>query len=157
MGQVNVKVVARVSSLSALSFLGASIPLPSPVGSVALDSAPGYFAALAYGPMDGSLVCAIGHILSSMRAGYPLGLMHVPVTLLMASVGMITAVVSKRVGVVLGLIVGVSVNVMGALIVVPIFGWGILIVLVPWLAFASAVNASMAGFIFKAVERFGVV
>lgn len=147
------KLVAQIALLSALSGVGAFVPIPSPVGSIALDSAPGYFAALAYGPLSGALICAIGHVISAARAGYPLGVIHVLVMLLMAAVGALTALVSKRKGPALGLAVGVTINTMGAPLAVPIFGWGILPILLPLLFLASLVNAMLAGAAFKAIKR----
>lgn len=147
------KLAARIALLSALSGVGAFIPIPSPVGSVALDSAPGYFAALAYGPLSGALICAMGHAISATRAGYPLGVIHVPVALLMATVGAVTALVSKRKGPALGLATGVAINTMGAPLAVPIFGWGVLPILLPLLFLASLINAILAGAAFKAIKR----
>jgi uncharacterized membrane protein len=149
---------ARVGVLSALSAVGAMFPLPSPVGSVALDSFPGYFAALAFGPLEGALVAAIGHLLSAMRAGMPLGLLHiVAVAPLMAAVGVVTALVKRKLGVIPGLAAGVVVNVAGAPIAVPVFGWGILAVFVPLLTVASVVNAAVAGIVYRALVAAKVV
>ena len=51
--------VARIAALSA-SVVGSFIhPLPSLVPTVALDSAPGFFVALYFGPFDG--FCVTGH------------------------------------------------------------------------------------------------
>ena len=51
-----VKRIARVAILIALSGVGALIKIPSPTGTVALDSAPGYFTAVAFGPVEGMIV-----------------------------------------------------------------------------------------------------
>ena len=154
-GISNTIIVARMALLSALSGVGAFIPIPSPVGSIALDSAPGYFAALAYGALDGAGVCAIGHLLSAARAGYPLGTVHLLVALLMAVVGVAVATVSRRFGMIPGIVTGIAVNTAGAPLAVPVFGWGVLPILVPLLAVASSVNAVLAGLAFKATRKLG--
>lgn len=50
------KRIARVAILVALSAVGAFIKLPSPTGTVALDSAPGFVAAAAFGPGEGAKI-----------------------------------------------------------------------------------------------------
>ncbi|RLG60216.1 alpha-ribazole transporter [Candidatus Geothermarchaeota archaeon] len=150
-------VLARVGILSALSAVGAMIPVPSPVGSIALDSFPGFFAAIAYGPLEGALVCAVGHMASATRAGYPLGFIHVLVALLMMVVGIATAVISKKFGVIPGLIVGVLINTAGAPLAIPVFGFAILPILVPFLAIAAAFNAFLAGLVYGALRKRGIL
>lgn len=59
----------------ALAGVGALIKIPSPIGTIGLDSAPGYFSALAFQPVtEGSIVAAIGHLLSAGVVGFPLGI-----------------------------------------------------------------------------------
>lgn len=145
--------VSEIALFSALSGIGAMIPVPSPVGSVALDSFPGYFMALWRGSLSGALVCAIGHMLSALRAGFPLGYLHVPVALLMALVGAATAIVKRKMGVIAGLSTGISINTAGVVLAVPTMGWEILLVLTPILFVASLINAAIAGVIYEAIRR----
>ncbi|MGA3406539.1 MAG: ECF transporter S component, partial [Candidatus Bathyarchaeia archaeon] len=49
-----------------LSVVGSFIHLPGPVQTVAFDSAPGFFAALLYGPLDGAAVCGLGHLATAI-------------------------------------------------------------------------------------------
>jgi len=74
--------VARVAILVALSGVGAFIKIPSPTGTVALDAAPGYLAAVAFSPLEGGVVGALGHLISAATAGFPLGL---PIHLIIAA------------------------------------------------------------------------
>jgi uncharacterized membrane protein len=60
----------------ALSCVGALVKIPSPVGSIALDSSPGYFAAAYFNPLVGGLIGFLGHLASAATAGFPLGLWH---------------------------------------------------------------------------------
>lgn len=65
----------------AASALGGLAKFPSPVGSIALDSAPGYFLAAYVHPILGGLVGSVGHIASAATAGFPLGHVHIWVAL----------------------------------------------------------------------------
>ena len=51
--------MARIAILVALSGAGAFIKIPSPTGTVALDSAPGYLAAAVFSPLEGGIVGAL--------------------------------------------------------------------------------------------------
>ncbi|MEM1592562.1 MAG: ECF transporter S component [Candidatus Bathyarchaeia archaeon] len=145
--------IAEVAIFSALSAVGAMIPIPSPVGSIALDSFPGYFMAIWRGSWSGATVCAVGHLLSAFRAGLPLGHIHLAVALLMAGVGILTAILKKRLGVIVGLTGGVALNTIGGVLAVPVYGWGFLPIITPFLLVASIVNAAVAGIIYKAFEK----
>lgn len=74
--------VARMAIFVALSAVGALIKIPSPTGTVALDSCPGYFSAVAFGWLEGGIVAAIGHIFTAATTGFPLG---VPIHILIAA------------------------------------------------------------------------
>lgn len=67
----------------AASALGGLIKIPSPVGSIAFDSAPGYFLAAYIHPVLGGIVGALGHIASSATAGFPLGHVHIWISIQM--------------------------------------------------------------------------
>lgn len=60
----------------ALSAIGAMIKIPSPMGSVALDSFPALLAALVLGPAAGGAAAALGHLLSAMMSGMVYGPLH---------------------------------------------------------------------------------
>lgn len=147
------RLISEIVLFSALSGIGAIIPVPSPVGSVALDSFPGYFMALWRGTASGALVCAIGHLLSSIRSGFPLGYLHIPVTLLMALVGATTAMVNKKFGVVAGLASGIALNTAGSVLAVPAIGWEVLPILTPILFVASLINATVAGIVYGTIKK----
>ncbi|MCS7096395.1 MAG: ECF transporter S component [Candidatus Bathyarchaeota archaeon] len=147
------RLISEIVLFSALSGIGAMIPIPSPVGSVALDSFPGYFMALWRGTTSGALVCAIGHLLSSIRSGFPLGYLHIPVILLMMMVGAATALMNRKFGVVAGLASGIAINTAGAVLAVPAMGWEVLPMLTPILFVASLINASAAGMVYEVTKK----
>jgi uncharacterized membrane protein len=55
--------------------------IPSPVGSIALDSAPAFFCALFFSPLVGAIVGLIGHFGSALTGGFPLGCLHIYVAI----------------------------------------------------------------------------
>jgi uncharacterized membrane protein len=76
-----VRSLCHCAMLIALSAVGSLVKLQ---GSIALDSAPGYFAALYLGPGAGAVVGGLGHILTAVTSGFPLTVvMHMIVALQM--------------------------------------------------------------------------
>ncbi|MBA4536847.1 ECF transporter S component [Bacillus aquiflavi] len=68
----------------ALSTIGAAIKIPALVGSVALDVFPALFASAMLGGGLGALIGALGHLLSAVIVGMPLGAFHFIIALEMA-------------------------------------------------------------------------
>lgn len=66
------KHITLIAILIALSIVGSFIQVPSPAGTVAFDSLPGYVAAGLFGPMVGGVVGSLGHILNAATKGFPL-------------------------------------------------------------------------------------
>ncbi|MGE6258175.1 ECF transporter S component [Heyndrickxia sporothermodurans] len=60
----------------AFSVIGAAIKIPAIVGSVALDVAPSLIIASMFSVGVGGLVACIGHLLSALLTGFPLGPLH---------------------------------------------------------------------------------
>lgn len=152
------KRIARVAILVALSAVGAFIKLPSPTGTVALDSAPGFVAAAAFGPGEGAIVGMLGHLFSALITGFPLGL---PVHLLVAAsmivwVG-VFGIVARKINVWAAIPVGILLNgVGGAALVVPIYGVGIFATLVLPLVVGSAINIIIAVAVVKVLDLTGL-
>lgn len=140
--------IARISILSALSVVGAFIHPPSPIQTVAFDSAPGFFAALLFGPFDGALVCGIGHICTSIINGFPLGFLHLPIALGMAfagwTMGSVNKLSRKIWALISAIIVGVGINTMLFVIIVPVVGWVAALTFAPFLLGGASLNAVMA-------------
>lgn len=59
-----------------LSVVGVMMKVPAIVGSVAFDSFPAFLAAILLHPLYGGIVALLGHLLSSLLAGFPLGVFH---------------------------------------------------------------------------------
>lgn len=71
------KWISWLAIMTALSAIGAAIKFPAIVGSVALDAFPAILATGIMGGVAGAIVAAMGHFISAMLGGFPLGPMHI--------------------------------------------------------------------------------
>ncbi len=141
------KRLASVGLLVALSVVGAMIKIPSVIGSPALDSLPGYFAAAALGPAEGALVVALGHLATAFTAGFPLTLpTHLMVAAFMAGAAATFGSVARRKAA-LGAALAVLINGVAApaaFILIPAYGPSFFIAATPSLLAASILNVGGA-------------
>lgn len=152
--------LARMAVLIALSAVGALIKIPSPTGTVALDSTPGFFAGAAFGSIPGVIVGAIGHLLSAATTGFPLG---PPIHLLIALVVMPVSVaafgfLARKTFLILAAIVAIWLNaVAGVAVVIPFIGVGAAIAYLIPLLVGATINVVIAGVAYKLLERGGLL
>lgn len=140
----------------ALSFIGAGIKLPSPTGTVAFDSAPGYMAALFLGPSYGALTSSLGHIFTSMNAGFPLSApIHLLIAIEMAFFVAVFAIIAKR-NLTLAVITATLLNGVlapASLLLFPGFGRGFFTAIVIPLTVASALNLLLAALVYSLIKK----
>jgi riboflavin transporter len=150
--------IARVAILVALSAVGAFIKLPSPTGTVALDSAPAFVAAAAFSPAEGAIVGALGHMFSALITGFPLGLpIHILVAVSMIVFVFLFGLVARKVNIWVAIPVGIILNgVGGAALLIPIYGLGIFATLVLPLLVGSAINVIIAVAVVKVLDLTGL-
>lgn len=150
--------LARMAILIALSVVGALIRVPSPTGTVAFDALPGYFAALAFGPIEGGIVGAIGHIVTAMFTGFPLGVpLHLLVAVEMFVFVWVFGYLARRVNVIVAAVVAVILNgVAGPLLTIPIAGTGLFASLLLPLTVTTIVVVILAIAAAKAVQAAGL-
>lgn len=150
----NTRRIAIMAVFIALSAVGALIKIPSPVGTVGLDSAPGFFSALAFGALEGSIVIAIGNLLASAVVGFPLGIpLHLVIALEMAVFALIYRFVNKKMGLIAAVVVAAILNgVVGAFMVFPLGGMGAVLGLMPFLLVGSVVNIVVSALAYKALK-----
>ncbi len=150
----NIRRIAIMAVFIALSAVGTLIKIPSPVGTVGLDSAPGFFSALAFGGIEGGVVIALGHLLSSWVAGFPLGIpMHLVIAVEMAVFALIFRFVNKKVGLITAVVVTILLNgVVGAFMVFPMGGMGAVLGLMPFLLVGSVINVVVSALAYKALK-----
>ncbi len=138
--------VARMALLIAVSAVGALVKIPSPTGTVALDSAPGFLAAAIFSPVEGAVIAALGHLLSAATTGFPLGaLLHLIVAVEMALFAWVFGLLVRRVNAVVGAIVAVILNgLLAPVVMIPVAGFGGYVAMIVPLLVSSAVNVAVA-------------
>ncbi len=129
--------------------------MPSPVSSVALDSASGYFAALSFGETEGASVLFLGHLVTAVVHGFPLGLLHLPIAVGLAFQGWVMAKASKKLGGLVSTGVGIAINTALTATVIPVLGLGAAIAFAPFIFFASLVNGAVAYVVTQSLARTG--
>ncbi|RLE49790.1 MAG: hypothetical protein DRJ31_03680 [Candidatus Methanomethylicota archaeon] len=148
------KKISLTALLSALCVVGSFITFPSPAGTIALDSSPGFFAAYYFGASLGAVVCAIGHLATAVVHGFPLGLLHLAIALGMALTGFSTGLVKHRFGLIPAIITAIAVNTALFPLAIPVLGWHVsLYVVMPILLIASSINAILAASVYKVLTK----
>jgi uncharacterized membrane protein len=152
------KSIAIIAIFIALSAVGALIKIPSPIGSIGLDSCPGYFCAVAFGGSIGAIVIAIGHLLSAAVVGFPLSIpIHLGIAVCMAAWAVIFRFLAKKIkkiGLPVAIVVASILNsVVTGLLLIPVGGWALYVANIIPLLVASAVNAIIAGIAYFAVRN----
>ncbi|MDI6894757.1 MAG: ECF transporter S component [Bacillota bacterium] len=152
-----VRTLTRLAILIALSAVGASLKVPALTGTPALDSAPGYFAALALGPGQGAVVAAAGHLLTALTAGFPLTIaIHLVIAAGMGGCAAAVAACGARKGPWWAFALGLLLNgvVFPALFLpIPGFGPGFFAAMLIPLLVASALNLGLAALAYQAAVR----
>ncbi|MBE3592298.1 MAG: ECF transporter S component [Thermoanaerobacter sp.] len=148
----NVKTLTLVAMLIALSAVGALIKI---FNTVAFDSMPGYFAALYLGGWYGALVISLGHMLTAITSGFPLGLTnHIYIAVQMALYAYLFRFFYRKFNIYIAVIAATILNgPVAALLFVPIFGWGFFTAWVLPLTIASFANVFLAALVYKAIPK----
>lgn len=155
---VSARQLANMAIFIALSAVGSLIKIPSPLGSIGLDSAPGFFSALAFGGWTGFIVIAVGHLLAAAIVGFPLTLpMHLVIALGMGVCAIVFRWLGRRGGpvwLIVAVVVAAILNSFGlGLMVLPIGGWGMYAATVPSLLVAAVMNLVIAAIAYYAVRN----
>lgn len=152
------KRIAIMAIFIALSAVGAMIKIPSPIGSIGLDSAPGYFSALAFGSLEGAIIIAVGHLLSAAVVGFPLSIpIHLGIALCMAAWAVVFRAIGKQGNMVMvaaAVIVASLLNsVVTGLLLIPVGGQVLYVANIVPLLVASAVNTIIAAIAYLSVKN----
>ena len=150
----NVKRLSIMAIFIALSAVGALIKIPSPVGTIGMDSAPGFFCALAFGGVTGAVVIAFGHLLTSAVVGFPMTIpIHLYIAFQMALWALCYRWVNEKLGLIPAVIVAIILNgVVSALAMFPIMGMGGVLGLMPFLVVGAAINVIISAVAYKAIK-----
>ncbi|MDR3602821.1 MAG: ECF transporter S component [Desulfosporosinus sp.] len=150
----NVKRLSIMAIFIALSAVGALIKIPSPVGTIGMDSAPGFFCALAFGGVTGAIVIAFGHLLTSAIVGFPMTIpVHLYIALQMALWAVCYRWVNEKLGLIPAVIVGIILNgVVSSFAMLPMMGMGGVMGLLPFLVVGAALNVIISAVAYKAIK-----
>jgi len=149
-----VKRLSIMAIFIALSAVGALIKIPSPVGTIGMDSAPGFFCALAFGGLTGAIVIAFGHLLTAAVIGFPMTIpIHLYIALQMAIWTVTYRWVNDKLGLIPAVIVAIILNgVVSAFAMLPIMGMGGVLGLMPFLVVGAALNVIISAVVYKAIK-----
>jgi uncharacterized membrane protein len=145
--------VARITVFAALSVVGSFVHLPSPVPSVAFDSAPGFFAALYFGPLEGFCVLGLGHLATAVVSGFPLGILHLPIAVGLALGGAATGLVNRKWNFIPAIATGIAINTSLVVLAIPVLGVAATVSFTPFLLLAATVNGAVATLAYLALRR----
>lgn len=145
--------VTRITVFAALSVVGSFIHLPSPVPSVAFDSAPGFFVALYFGPLDGFCVLGLGHLATAVVSGFPLGILHLPIAVGLAFAGATTGLVNRKWNFIPAIATGIAINTALVVLAIPVLGVAATLSFTPFLLLAAMVNGAVATLAYLTLRR----
>lgn len=158
-----VRMITASGLLIALSAIGAMIKIYAPLGTIAFDSMPGYFAALFISPMAGAVVIALGHFLTALTSGFPMTIpMHLLLMITMGIIAYIFGVLGRKTNGIIACIVATILNgpvatlisaFVASLLVLPLSGVTMFYALVIPLTVASAANIVLAYIVYKLMSK----
>lgn len=149
------KRISIMAIFIALSYVGSLIKIPSPMGTVGLDSAPGFFSALAFGAWEGAIIIAIGHLFTAAVVGFPLTIpVHLVIAVQMALWALAFRWVNQKLGLIPAMVVAILLNgVVSSFTMLPMGGMGAVLGAMPFLILGSVINVVVAGLAYKALKK----
>jgi uncharacterized membrane protein len=151
---MNTKKIAIIGVLIALSVVGSFLVVPSPAGTVAFVSLPGYVAAGLFGPIIGGIVGSLGHLINAGVKSFALG---IPSHLIIAGFMFLAMAVygfMYKKNKILAIVLATLVN--GPLSLVPFYfmvGPGFAIGMIVPLTVASLANTLLATLIIPSLKK----
>ncbi|MBB4823142.1 hypothetical protein HNO89_000360 [Sporosarcina luteola] len=151
---MQLKRLTLTAMFAALCAIGGFIKIPSGVGSLALDTVPALLGAAFLPPVLTGLASSIGHLASSMYAGFPLGPFHLLIAIEMFVILYVFARLHKSGRHIWKWLFFIVAN--GLLAPLPFYflvSPAFFIGAVPAIFVATVVNAAVAGCVMPAVEK----
>lgn len=143
-----VKHLAIIAIFIALSAVGALVKIPSPLGTIALDAAPGFFVAIGFSSPAGAIVALAGHLLTAATSGFPMSVpVHIAIAVGMGICALVFGVLSRigRWGWIGGFIVTAVLNSFAlGLIMIPLGGAALYLANIVPLLVGAVINLAIA-------------
>lgn len=146
MNNMPAKKIALFALFISLSAVGGMIKIPLGIASIAMDSMPALAAVLFFSAPGAGAIAALGHLMSAMLGGFPLGPFHVLISLEMFAALFLFAKLHQSGWRRSKWIAFIAVN--GIIAAVPFYfllSPAFFYATVPGLLIASALNAAVAG------------
>lgn len=151
------KKLILIALFIALSFLGAMIKIPSPVGTLGLDSLPGFLAGLLIGGIEGGIIALIGHLIIAFYNGFFLTMpVHIIIAIMMFIAVYCYSLAYKR-SQYFAVFVGIIVNgVLAplALLILPGIGLPFFIATTPFVLAASTLNVVLSYLLYVPLSKY---
>lgn len=150
----NLYTMIKIALLIALSVVGSFIKIPSPVGTIAFDSLPGFVGAVLLGIWPGAVIGALGHLTTALSAGFPLTIpVHLLIALLMALAMAGFGYFFKR-NKIIAILLAVTINApLSLALLSPLYGWGFFYAMIVPLTIGSLLNLLLATLVLRYVKH----
>jgi uncharacterized membrane protein len=159
----NIRNIITLAIFSAFAMALSFVKLPSPVGSVALDSSTGYFVAGFFSPILGGVTGLIGHLASSGIVGFPLSFAHIPIALLQFCWCWLFGFILRKGDNIFALVTAAVIAVLANGVVAPVIlallypaMKNMMYGIIPFLTVASAVNVVLAAVGIRVLAKLNV-
>lgn len=151
---MQLKKLTLTAMFAALCVIGGFIKIPSPIGSLALDTVPALLAVVVLSPALAGIAALIGHLASALVSGFPLGPFHLLIAVEMFVIVYLFAQLHRNGKSVLKWVFFVIAN--GVLALVPfiyLIAPAFFISMLPAVFIATAVNATIAVIVMPVLSR----
>ena len=154
MNNNNLVKLVKIALLIALSVVGSLIKIPSPLGTIAFDSLPGFVGAALLGMGPGALIGALGHLATALNTGFPLSLpVHLLIALLMALAMASFGFFFRRNKVIAILIAAIINAPLSLALLSPLYGWGFFYAMILPLSVGALANLLLATLVLRYVRQ----
>ncbi|MDN5342463.1 ECF transporter S component [Oceanotoga sp. DSM 15011] len=150
------KKISLIGIFTALAFILSFLKFPSPVGSIALDSMPGFLLSI-INPLYGGIASLLGHFFTSWNSGFYFQLYHIPLALAMFAITYIFGKLYQK-NKIISILIGVILNgIVSPFIVVKIITFKGVLGIMPMLIVASIVNILLAVIIYSMLKKYNII
>jgi len=150
------KKISWIGIFTAISFVLSFIKFPSPLGSIALDSMPGFLLSI-INPVYGGITAFLGHIFTSWNSGFYFQFYHILLAISMFAIAFIFGKMYKRNKIIAVITAAILNGAIMPFIVTPILSIKGVFGVMPILSLASFVNILIASIVYTFIKKYKVV
>lgn len=150
------KKISWIGIFTALSFVLSFVKFPSPIGSIALDSMPGFLLAI-INPVYGGITAFLGHVFTSWNSGFYFQFYHLALAVAMFVIAFIFGKMYKKNRIIAIIIATLLNGVIMPFIVTPILTVEGVFGAMPILSLASFVNILIASLVYIFIKKYEVI